>query len=587
MDDKILDSIDVWIGAQGWKSKLRLKSINNISLEGIDRLRSLFMELAVRGKLILQDPNDEPARMLLEKNAKKRTQLGELKGIRKQSPLREISDEETPFKLPQGWEWVRLGEIADIIRGVTYEKSDARVEQFENSIRLLRASNIDGRINLDDTLYIPRELIRDDQLIIKGDILIAMSSGSADLVGKAAQADKDLISSFGAFCGVIRSFSNEFLTYFGFYFQTPLYRGQASKYGKGIGINNLSKGSLENLVCPVPPLTEQYRIVAKVDELMKLCDELEHEETNHLKSHQLLVETLLGTRAQAKDPAEFQTAWTTLTQHFDDMFITEDSIDQLKQTILQLAVMGKLVLQDSNDEPASMLLERISREKSSIGAKIKKQKLLPEMKPSEKPFELPQGWLWCHFGKLGEFINGDRSSNYPNKSEYVDKGIAWINTGHIEPDGTLSINSMNYITEEKYDSLRGGKILPNDLVYCLRGATFGKTAFVKPYSKGAIASSLMIIRLSQHVNSRFVYYYLKSSFAKMQLERFDNGSAQPNLAANDVSLYSFPLPPFQTQTNIAVKIDQLFELCDRLKERITKSQKVVNEMADSILEQVV
>jgi type I restriction enzyme S subunit len=135
--------------------------------------------------------------------------------------------------------------------------------------------------------------------------------------------------------------------------------------------------------------------------------------------------------------------------------------------------------------------------------------------------------------------------------------------------------------------LKSGKILPGDLVYCLRGATFGKTAFVTPYIEGAIASSLMIIRLSKHLNSRFVYYYLRSPFAKQQLERFDNGSAQPNLAANDVVLYSFPLPPIQMQDRIATKVDELFALCDRLKEKIVESQKVVNQIADSILEQVV
>ena len=129
---------------------------------------------------------------------------------------------------------------------------------------------------------------------------------------------------------------------------------------------------------------------------------------------------------------------------------------KLRQKVLDLAIHGKLVKQDPNDEPASILLDRIRAEKARLvkEGKIKKSDLIEKpISEDEIPFEVPEGWEWCRFGNVAYFLNGDRSANYPNKNEYVPQGIAWINTGHIEPNGYLSTSSMNYITEEKYNSL--------------------------------------------------------------------------------------------------------------------------------------
>ena len=124
---------------------------------------------------------------------------------------------------------------------------------------------------------------------------------------------------------------------------------------------------------------------------------------------------------------------------------------------------------------------------------------------------------------------------------------------------------MNYITEEKYNSLRNGKIKSGDLVYCLRGATFGKVARVEPYPKGAIASSLMIIRMISRDLREYILTYLKSPLAYQQLHLYNNGSAQPNLAAKDVAKYLIPLPPLAEQKRIVQKLEQILPLCERLK----------------------
>ena len=182
----------------------------------------------------------------------------------------------------------------------------------------------------------------------------------------------------------------------------------------------------------------------------------------------------------------------------------------------------------------------------------------------EIPFEIPDSWEWVRFYNIASFQNGDRSKNYPNRNEYVSNGVAWINTGHITSDGFLNVNTMNYITEEKYNSLSNGHIQKGDLVYCLRGATFGKVARIEPFSKGAIASSLMIIRPFDVSLRNYIYWYLRSPIAYIELHKYINGSAQPNLAAKDVGKYLVPIPPLDEQIRILNESIRLLAIIENI-----------------------
>ena len=286
---------------------------------------------------------------------------------------------------------------------------------------------------------------------------------------------------------------------------------------------------VKNQVIPLPPLEEQKRIVAKIEELMPYVE-------------------------------QYDEAYTKL-EAFNKKF-PED----MQKSILQYAIQGKLVEQRAEEGTAEELYQQIQEEKARLikEGKIKKEKALSDITEDEIPFDIPESWKWVRFNEIASFINGDRGKNYPNKNEYVTTGIAWINTGHITKEGYLSEDKMNYITEEKYNSLGGGKIQVGDLVYCLRGATFGKTARIEPYEKGAIASSLMIIRLSDIRLREYIFAYLKSPVAYKQLRQYDNGSAQPNLAAKDVAKYLIPLPPLEEQKRIVAKIEEMLPYCQQL-----------------------
>ncbi|EGN4666805.1 restriction endonuclease subunit S [Escherichia coli] len=576
----IVDHMETWTSALQTRSTAGRGSSGKIDLYGIKKLRELILELAVRGKLVPQDPNDEPASELLKRIAAEKAELVKQGKIKKQKPLPEISEEEKPFELPEGWEWVTLATVGEIVGGGT-PKSDNPQFWAQNGIKWITPADLYGLkgkyITSGARDISPAGLSNSSaRLMPKGSVLFS----SRAPIGYVAIADAELSTNQGfKSCVPYIKESAEYIYYF-LLASAKKIDAEAS----GTTFKEVSGAIVSKILLPLPPLSEQLKIVSRANELMSLCDQLEQQSLTSLDAHQQLVETLLGTLTDSQNVEELAENWARISEHFDTLFTTEASVDALKQTILQLAVMGKLVPQDPNDEPASELLKRIAQEKAQLvkEGKIKKQKPLPPISDEEKPFELPEGWEWCKFGLTSEFINGDRGSNYPNKNEYVSQGIPWINTGHIEKNGTLTVTEMNFITEGKFNELRSGKIQKGDLVYCLRGATFGKTAFVIPYETGAIASSLMIIRPFITEMGGYIYNYLTSPFGRSQIYRFDNGSAQPNLSANSVMLYSFPCPPLTEQYRIFSQVGLLHELCDKLKTRIKTAQQTQLHLADAL-----
>ncbi|EIX6822470.1 TPA: restriction endonuclease subunit S [Escherichia coli] len=566
----IVDHMETWTSALQTRSTAGRGSSGKIDLYGIKKLRELILELAVRGKLVPQDPKDEPASELLKRIAAEKAELVKQGKIKKQKPLPEISEEEKPFELPEGWEWVRVADLMEVINGRAYKKH----EMLQTGTPLLRVGNL---FTSNEWYYSDLQL-DENKYINNGDLIYAWSASFGPFIWTGEKVIYHYhIWKLNLFA---EEYSNKYFIYDFLLSITDKIKSQ----GNGIAMLHMTKEKMEQQIIALPPINEQQQIVRKIRELTVLCDQLEQQSLTSLDAHQQLVETLLGTLTDSQNAEELAENWARISEHFDTLFTTEASVDALKQTILQLAVMGKLVPQDPNDEPASELLKRIAQEKAQLvkEGKIKKQKPLPPISNEEKPFELPEGWEWCKFGLTSEFINGDRGSNYPNKNEYVSQGIPWINTGHIEKNGTLTVTEMNFITEGKFNELRSGKIQKGDLVYCLRGATFGKTAFVTPYETGAIASSLMIIRPFITEMGGYIYNYLTSPFGRSQIYRFDNGSAQPNLSANSVMLYSFPCPPLTEQYRIFSQVGLLHELCDKLKTRIKTAQQTQLHLADAL-----
>lgn len=351
-------------------------------------------------------------------------------------------------------------------------------------------------------------------------------------------------------------------------------------------MNNVSLEDIQNFVIPLPPLAEQHRIVAKVDELMALCDQLEQQQTDSVIAHQMLVETLLKTLTESENAEQLAQNWAILSEHFDTLFTTEHSIDQFKQTILQLAVMGKLAPQDPNDEPASELLKRIQAEKAKLIAegKIKKDKPLSPITEEEKPFVLPQGWEWVRLEDLmPEFQNGASSRGDSGGESVVVLRLADIKDRRIslEQPRELLI-SPNMI--DKY-RLSMGDIL----VVRVNGSADLVGGFVvcELNFDGIYCDHFIRMRIPQKIlNPRFLALVGASQLVRDRIkDLFVTTAGQKTVNQGHIGSLIIPLCSVVEQHRIVAKVDELMALCGTLKAQINKAQTTQIHLANAIIEQ--
>ena len=552
---------------------------------GVARLRELILTLAVQGKLVPQDPADEPASVLLQKTRAEKDRLIAEGKIRRDKPLAEMAEEEKPFELPMGWEWVKGRDLFTVVRGVTYQKADAKDAPAEGLLPILRANNIRGSINFDDLVYVPASLISEDQLLRSGDYVVCLASGSKNLVGKAAPFRPEVTCSFGAFCGAIRPITDA--AYFAVYLASPMYRESVSEASAGIGINNLKGSSLLDLDIALPPLAEQSRIVTRVEELMRLCDALEAKGQLEATQHAQLLSTLLGTLTASATPDELANHWQRVAQHFDLLLDRPQAIDALEQTLLQLAVRGLLVPQDPTDEPASVLLQKIRAEKDRLitEGKIKKDKPLPPVTDEEKPFELPMGWEWVRFGEyFFELCTGPFGSVI-HKEDYVEGGVPLINPSHMI-GGRISHDPSVSVSLEMSIQLRAYRLSPGDVVLARRGEV-GRYALVTEAQDGWLCGTgSFFVKLHDSCNREFFGLVLEDPDLRRHLQGESVGSTMVNLNQRILVETSMALPPLPEQSRIVTRVTQLRRLCFELRQRLAEREAVQARLAEALVQQV-
>ena len=328
----ITDHIDIWSSALQTRSTAGRGSNGKIDLYGIKKLRELILELAVRGKLVSQDPNDELASELLKRIAAEKAELVKQGKIKKQKPLPEISEDEKPFELPVGWEWVRLGNVGVCSTGKTPSTSVS--SHFNGNIPFVGPGQITqcGEITPGDK-FLSEDGMLNSTEANNGDVFTVCIGGS---IGKSA-----VVSERVAFNQQINSIRPVLVDskYLYFSISTTLFISSMITASTGSATPIINRGKWESLLIPCAPVTEQHSIVAKVNELMSLCDQLEQQSLTSLDAHQQLVETVLATLTDSQNAEELAENWARISQHFDTLFTTEASIDALKQTILQLALI--------------------------------------------------------------------------------------------------------------------------------------------------------------------------------------------------------------------------------------------------------
>lgn len=581
IENIITENIDVWSSAIKQRNTQGRGSSKRQELYGVQKLRELILELAVRGLLVPQDTNDEPASVLLEKIAIEKEQLIKDKIIKQPRKTLNIRKEDAYYSLPESWCWIRLADIGHDWgqkipdKVFTYIDVGAinKERGFIDNPSQLEASEAPSRA---------RKIVKNGTVIYSTVRPYLLNIAIVD-----SHIDPEPIAST-AFA-VIHPFKGIDAGYVYRYLRSSTFIQYVESCQTGIAYPAINDKQFFSGLIPVPPLEEQKRIVAKVDELMALCDQLEQQQENSIAAHQQLVETLLAALTQAADNEIFEHAWSRIAANFETLFTTESSIDQLKQILLQLAVMGKLVPQDPSDEPASVLLEKIAAENEKLikEKQIKKQKPLIIINADEKPFDIPSNWLWVRFGQLFKsFSNG----LYKSAKHYTDDGIISLRMYNIQ-GGVIDFTAARRVKVEQKELeqfvLEEGDLLINRVN---SKELVGKTALI-PYCEEPLVYESMNMRakpFGKQVHSPYLNLYMLSDLSSKQISAFAKEAVgQASINQGQVSSLLTPLPPLAEQKRIVEKVDQLFAICDQLKTKINTAQQTQLQLADAITSQAI
>ena len=533
---------------------------------GVAKLRELILTLAVQGKLVPQDPADEPAGVLLQKIRAEKDRLIAEGKIKRDKPLAAIGDEEKPFELPQGWEWVRLGDVVEVLDSL--RKPVTKEDRKPGPYPYYGASGIVDYVSA---------YIFDEPLVLVGEDGAKWGAGDKTAFPVCG---KSWVNNHAHVLRPLRAALADM------YLVSYLTARDLSEFITGMTVPKLNQARLISIPVALPPLAEQSRIVTRVEALMRLCDALEAKGRLEAAQHAQLVSTLLGALTASATPDELADHWQRVAQHFDLLLDRPAAIDALEQTLLQLAVRGLLVPQDPADEPASVLLQKIRAEKDRLIAagRIKRDKPLPPITDEEKPFELPVGWEWVRMGTAIEVTSSKRI----HVTDYVSDGIPFFRSKEIgELQRGQRISTEICISQEHFNKLRNLPGFPRtgDLMLTSVGS-IGNTWICDGrdfyYKDGNITK---LSGLGQ-INMRYLQNFIASDLFKVQVTDTVSGTAYNALTIIKLNDISFPLPPLPEQSRIVTRVAALRRLCADLRQRLAEREAVQARLAEALVQEV-
>lgn len=542
--------------------------------DAIARLRRFILDLAVRGKLVPQDASDEPASQLLKQIEKEKARLVKAGKIRTPPTLESISHTEALYALPRSWAWVRVGDIFDYDAGTKRDPKELSQELWLLELEDIEknTSRIVERLRVSD---------RDSQSTKSefeiGDILYGKLR---PYLNKVVVADEPGYSTTEIVA--IRAFLKLCSEYCALAFRRPDFVAYVERLGRGTKMPRLRTPDAIVAAFPLPPLAEQHRIVAKVDELMALCDRLEAARGSREAVRDRLAAASLA-RLNALDPATFQADARFVLAALPALTTRPDQIKQFRQTILNLAVRGKLVPQDASDEPAAELLKRIAVERTELVKKkeIRREDPLDPIQSAEMPFDVAAGWVWSRIGEAVLFTQYGTSQ----KSNPSENGVPVLTMGNVQ-DGLVIWSNEKRIPETSED-LPALYLQKFDLLYNRTNSAelVGKTGiYLGDDGVRTFASYLIRLRPSlASSNPRFLNMAMNTpEFRETQIiPLIKKQTGQVNGTALKSML--IPLPPLAEQHRIVAKVDALMALCDRLEASLTASAATRRRLLDALL----
>jgi type I restriction enzyme, S subunit len=527
---------------------------------------------------------------LLKEIEAEKQRLVKEKKISKPNSSLEINLEEVPYELPKGWEWVILERLVSKIGSGSTPRGGKEAYVTEG-IPFLRSQNVwnDG-LRIDDVAFIAEETHKrmSATTVMPMDILLNITGAS---LGRCALVLDDFEeANVSQHVTIIRCINPEIREFIHCLLLSPY--GQFMIWTRQVGMSRegLSKKVLEQFQIPLPPLAEQHRIVAKIDRLMAQCDELENlggdRNQKRITIHTAAINRLLA----AQETSDFSTAWDFIQQHFSELYSVKENVAELRKAILQLAVMGKLVPQDPNDEPASELLRAIELEKQKLveEGEINKLKPMPKINLNEVPYQLPKQWEWTRLGSVVISSHAGRSPQcLPRPRIDYEWGVLKVSAvswGAFNPDENKALPPGMQPRPE--DEVKVGDFLLS------RANTEELVArsVVVTHTPPNLMISDKTVRLivSSQVDKQFINVAHLSNYARTYYASNASGtsSSMKNVSREIMYQVPIPLPPLAEQFRIVAKIEQLMALCDRLEQQIDAATDKQTELLNALMAQV-
>lgn len=486
-------------------------------------LKASILQLAIQGKLVPQIPEEGTGEDLFQQIQAKKQALIKIGKIKKEKPLPEIAEDDIPFDIPESWKWVRWGAIVNIVSARRVHQSDWKKE----GIPFYRAREIaklatDGRV--DNDLFISQELYNNFSKsgVPKAGDLMVTAVGTLGKTYIVKETDHFYYKDASVIC--FENYAQVSSKYLKYMMESELMKNQIKSNSGGTTVGTLTMVRMVEYLMPLPPLDEQKRIVAKIEELLPMID-------------------------------RYEQAWSKL-EEFNKRFPVD-----MQKSILQMAIQGKLVPQLPEEGTGEELFQRIQAEKLALikSDKIKKEKPLPEIAEDEVPFDIPESWKWVRWGDLSQSIQ------YGYNAPAQEKGrIKMVRISDIQ-DGKVLWDTVPYC-DIKEDEIPTYMLGANDILFARTGGTVGKSYLVKGVPEEAIYAGYLIrTQYSSLLCPEYMKYFMESQLYWEQLRNGTIATAQPNCNGKTLSKMILPLPPLSEQKRIVAKLEELLPLCERLK----------------------
>ncbi len=541
---------------------------------GILRLRQLIVQLAIEGKLVAQDTRDEPASLLLKKvrnggNVRRVSR----RGLTSSSPVSDAA----PFAIPANWEWTSLSQVG-------HEWGQKKPDVDFTYIDVASIDNKRGVITDELKLLKPNEAPSRARKIVKRGSIIY--STVRPYLLNIAIVDRDYspepIAST-AFA-VIHPFEGISATYLFYYLRSRTFVRFVEEQMQGVAYPAINDEKLFTAAVPLPPSQEQDRIVHRVDELMRLCDDLEAQQQAKRESRVRLNASILAplNKAASLPLSDFEQAITRLAGNFDSLYDSIDTVHRLRATILRLAIQGKLVSQDPHEESAAELIRKINSQRNSLIEQevLKKPQIFPAIQQNEIPFKVPEKWQWVRLNDVFDVRDGTHDT-----PKYVADGVPLVTSKNLYT-GVLDLSDVKYISESDHRKIsERSRVEKDEILFAMIGS-IGNPVIVQTEREFSIKNVALFKYYSRELSEpMFLHLFLRTAAEQMREE--SAGGVQSFVSLGFLRKYLFPLPPLSEQRRIVALVNQLMSLCDELEAKLrqaeTDSEKLMNAAVNHVL----